>query len=141
MIVRDLLPTDLSAATALLGQLGYPLSETELQKRLDRVAAAPDHTVRAAESAGTIVGLIHLFERPALEKASEAVVQSLVVAAEHRGTGVGALLMQEAEAWARSRGLPGITLYTRIDRDAARAFYERLGYRRSATSHQMRRDL
>lgn len=141
MIVRDLLPTDLSAATALLGQLGYPLSETELQKRLDRVAAAPDHAVRVAESAGAIVGLIHMFERPALEKPCEAVVQALVVAAEYRGTGVGALLMQEAEAWARSRGLPGITLYTRIDRDAARAFYERLGYRRSATSHQMRRDL
>ncbi|MBR2817804.1 MAG: GNAT family N-acetyltransferase [Reyranella sp.] len=141
MIVRDLQPADLAAAAVLLGQLGYPLSETELRERLDRVTAAPDHAVRVAESEGVIVGLIHMFERPALEKPREAVVQSLVVDGRHRGTGIGVLLMRDAEAWARSRRLASVTLYTRIDRDAARAFYERLGYQRSATSHQMRCDL
>ncbi len=49
--------------------------------------------------------------------------------------------MREAEAWARGRGLVAIALYTRIDRDAARAFYERIGYGISATSHLMRREL
>jgi ribosomal protein S18 acetylase RimI-like enzyme len=141
MIVRDLQPADLAAAAVLLGQLGYPLSETELQERLDRVTAASDHAVRVAESEGVIVGLIHVFERPALEKPCEAVVQSLVVDGRHRGTGIGVLLMRDAEAWARSRRLASVTLYTRVDRDAARAFYERLGYQRSATSHQMRCDL
>lgn len=141
MIVRDLLPADLSATATLLGQLGYSLSETELRERLERVTAAPDHAVRVAESDGVVLGLIHMFERPALEKPCEAVVQSLVVDGERRGAGIGALLMRDAEVWARSRGLAGLLLYTRIDRDAAQAFYERLGYRRSATSHQMRRDL
>lgn len=125
----------------LLGQLGYSLSETELRERLDRITAAPDHAVWVAENAGVIVGLVHVFERPALEKSCEAVVQSLVVDAERRGGGIGGLLMREAESWARSRGLPGVTLYTRVGREDARAFYERLGYRQSATSHQMRRDL
>lgn len=141
MIVHDLQPADLAAAAVLLGQLGYPLSETELQERLDRVTAASDHAVRVAESEGVIFGLIHVFERPALEKPCEAVVQSLVVDGRHRGTGIGVLLMRDAEAWARSRRLASETLYTRVDRDAARAFYERLGYQRSATSHQMRCDL
>lgn len=141
MIVRDIQPTDLSAVGNLLGQLGYDLDKQEVRGRLDSVRKASDHSVRVAVVDGKIVGLLHVFERPALEKPCEAVVQSLVVDAGLRGNGVGAALMREAEAWARDHGLASVVLYTRTDRDAARAFYERIGYRLSATSHSMRRDL
>lgn len=125
----------------LLEQLGYEMGEQEVRRRLDHLAKAPDHNVRVADTDGRVVGLLHVFERPALEKPREAVVQALVVDATERGQGVGAALMREAEDWARGRGLASITLYTRIDRDAARAFYEHIGYGLSATSHLMRRDL
>ena len=85
--------------------------------------------------------MIHAYERPALEKPCEAVVQSLVVHSCARKKGVGRVLMIAAEAWACARGIWYVVLHTRIDRDDARAFYERIGYTRVATSHLMSKRL
>jgi ribosomal protein S18 acetylase RimI-like enzyme len=139
MIIRDAQPTDTRAVTRLLSQLGYAVDETEASKRLEQISATAGHRIVIAEAVGRVVGLLHVFERPALEKACEAVVQSLVVDSEFRGTGIGEALMREAEAWATQRGLASTVLYTRIDRDKSRAFYERIGYRLKATSHLMGR--
>jgi GNAT superfamily N-acetyltransferase len=92
-----------------------------------------------AEEVGAVVGVLHVFERPALDKGSEAVVQALVVDDSVRSRGVGEALMREAEAWAASRGLTATSLYTSIKRDRAHAFYERLGYHIKGTSHLMGR--
>ena len=47
-----------------------------------------------------------MFERPALEKPCEAVVQALVVDSEARSNGVGEALMREAEAGPRAASCP-----------------------------------
>lgn len=141
MNVRDLGPGDIPAVTALLAQLGYELAERVVRERLACVNTDPAHRARVAEVDGKVVGLLHVFERPALEKPCEAVIQALVVDAGLRGGGVGASLMRDAESWARARGLPSVSLYTGIAREPAHAFYERLGYRRAGTSHLMRRCL
>jgi ribosomal protein S18 acetylase RimI-like enzyme len=139
MIIRDAQLSDTPALARLLSQLGYAVEETEVGKRLERVSATAGHRIVVAEAVGRVVGLLHVFERPALEKACEAVVQSLVVDSEFRGTGIGEALMREAEAWATQRSLESTVLYTRVDRDKSRAFYERIGYRMKATSHLMAR--
>ena len=138
MIVRNLLPADLPVATVLLGQLGYVMDEEEVRKRFERLLEASGHCARVAELDGEVVGLLHVFERPALEKPCEAVVQAIVVDARSRGSWVGAALMADAEAWARARGLASVTLYTSVSRDLAHAFYETIGYTKIGTSHLMR---
>jgi GNAT superfamily N-acetyltransferase len=139
MIVRDAGKDDLATVHRLIGQLGYPVDPREFQVRFERVAATSDHRIFVAEESGGVVGVLHAFVRPALEKPCEVVVQALVVEADRRSTGVGEALMREAEAWAGGRGLSSTALYTRIDRDRSRAFYERLGYRLKGTSHLMGR--
>lgn len=123
----------------LIGQLGYAPDGATFRTRFKRVMSTPAHRVIVAEQDDEIVGVLHAFERPALEKPCEVVVQALVVDKTRRGSGIGAALMREAETWAAARGLSSTALYTRIDRDAARAFYERIGYRLIATSHLMGR--
>ena len=103
--------------------------------------ATDDHRIVVADVEGKVVGVLHMFERPALEKPCEAVVQALVVDSEARSSGVGETLMREAEAWAQNRKLPSVSLYSRDDRKRAHAFYERIGYRIKATSVRMERGL
>jgi GNAT superfamily N-acetyltransferase len=125
----------------LLQQLGYAVDGVEVADRMARVGAAAGHRAIVAEIDGRVVGLLHVFERAALEKPCEALVQALVVDEASRGRGVGRALMREAEDWARARGLPCISLHTRIDRDDACAFYTSLGYETAATAHLMRKTL
>jgi len=46
----------------------------------------------------------------------------------HRGSGIGRRLMKAAEDWLRELGAPKIQLMVRTDNDAARGFYETIGY-------------
>ena len=137
MTIRDVEAGDFEAVRRLLSQLGYAPDEAEFRHRFDSVRATAGHRVIVAEEAGAVVGVLHVFERPALDKGSEAVVQALVVDDSVRSRGVGEALMHEAEAWAAGRGLPATSLYTSIKRDRAHAFYERLGYHIKGTSHLM----
>jgi GNAT superfamily N-acetyltransferase len=135
MIIRDARPADSAMVRRLIGQLADAPDEVEFGARFERVSATPGHRIIVAEMDSEIVGVLHVFERPALEKPCEAVVQALVVDGDRRGAGIGEALMREAEAWAAARELASTALYTRIDRDRARTFYERIGYRLKATSH------
>ena len=139
MIVRDIQSSDIPAVRRLIGQLADAPDESEFRRRFERVAVTSGHRIIVAEVDREVVGILHVFERPALEKPCEAVVQALVVDRDRRGAGIGEALMREAEAWASRRNLASTALYTRIDRDKARAFYERIGYCLKATSHLMGR--
>jgi ribosomal protein S18 acetylase RimI-like enzyme len=137
--IRDAQGTDLAAIHRLIGHLADVPDEAEFRARFERTTSAPGHRVIVAEMDGKVVGALHVFERPALEKPCEAVIQALVVDSSRRSAGIGEALMREAEAWAERRQLVSTVLYTRIDRDRARSFYERIGYRLTATSHLMGR--
>jgi len=141
MPIRLLQSSDQRVASDLLRQLGYDVAPTELASRINRVLANPTHFAAVAEESGKIYGLVHAYERPALEKAYEVVLQSLVVDQSARRRGIGKGLMIAAEAWAKSRGIEQVVLHTRIDRDDARPFYEHIGYNLTATSHLMAKRL
>ena len=93
-------------------------------------ARAGAETFVAIDAAGAPVGLIAL--RPSEDYFTghgRAYVETLVVAPEAEGRGVGAALMRHAETWARARGFAEVSLDVFAGNDRARAFYERLGYR------------
>lgn len=139
--IRDMIAADLPAARALLEQLGYELDDAEVRRRYDAVAQAPGHALMVADYDADVVGLLHLYARPALEKPPEVIVQALVVDAAVRGRGVGRQMMACAEVWARQRGFCSVALTSQVGRTEAHAFYEGLGYRVEATSHLMRKTL
>jgi len=141
MIVRMVDDADLPAATFLLGQLGYAMSEGEAARRLVAVRNAIGHRVWVADHDGEVVGLLHAFFRPALEKPPEVVVEALVVDASRRSQGIGEQLMQVVERWARESGSATVSLYSGAQRTDAHRFYERLGYAKSGTSNLMRKVL
>jgi ribosomal protein S18 acetylase RimI-like enzyme len=61
-----------------------------------------------------------------------ALLEDVIVAAGFRGRGFGRRLVEHVLAWAAANGLARITLLADKDNAPALAFYERLGFERSA---------
>lgn len=141
MNVRPIADADIPIATVLLGQLGYEMPQDEMARRLSVVLNDGGHRVWVCEIDGRVVGILHAFFRPALDKVPEVMVQALVVEAAKRSKGIGERLMAEAEAFARSFASASVSLYSGAQRVDAHRFYERLGYTRSGTSALMRKKL
>lgn len=81
----------------------------------------------AEDDADKIVGFlcIRRYDTRAADHVGEL---GLGVATAHRGVGVGARLIQAAEAWARVQGIEKVCLGVFADNERARRLYERLGY-------------
>jgi GNAT superfamily N-acetyltransferase len=139
--LRPITGDDVAQCLSLLAQLGYQMTLDEAMHRVDEVTATPGHQALAAETAGRIVGLLHVFARPALENPREAVVQAIVVDEAFRRAGIGRTLLAAAERWGRERDCRSVVLSSNVTRASAHAFYAALGYRISATSYVLRKDL
>ena len=71
----------------------------------------------------------------------QAEIGGLVVDEDHRCCGVGRLLMQQAEQWAREKGCSEVYLRSNVVREGAHAFYEGIGYSSAKTSMAFRKAL
>jgi GNAT superfamily N-acetyltransferase len=138
---RSITREDIPECLPLLAQLGYQLTLEEAVQRVDAVVSTPDHCVLVAEATGRIVGLLHIFARPAIENPREAVVQAIVVDQGFRRVGVGRSLMAAAEHWGSERHCRSVVLSSNVVRAPAHAFYAALGYRVAATSYVLRKPL
>src|SRR5260221_5200933 len=107
---------DLAAARPLLAQLGYEVDATDLARRVATVLEADGHALFVAQSGDRVVGLLHIYARPAIEKPVEAVVQALVVETTRRKSGIGGRLMAAAERWTVARGLTSVALSSNVVR-------------------------
>jgi GNAT superfamily N-acetyltransferase len=139
--LRPMTRGDIAQSLPLLAQLGYELSAEELARRFAAVTATPDHSLVVAELARRVVGLLHVFARPAIENPREAVVQAIVVDLARRRSRIGMALMAEAERWGREHECRSVMLSSNVARAPAHAFYAALGYHIAATSYVLRKEL
>lgn len=87
----------------------------------------PDDVVLIAEEDGERAGFLYaVTERDFFTRERYAHVSEVVVA--RSGAGVGARLMEAAEAWAKARGYRIVTLNVVEENVPAQRFYARLGY-------------
>jgi GNAT superfamily N-acetyltransferase len=127
-------PHDAEPAAGLSGELGYPVDCDVMRARIARIAARPDHAVFVACRGPFVVGWIHVAAVEHLQSEPRAEIGGLVVTAEARSSGVGALLVTRAEEWAREHGLGGVIVRSQVMREAAHRFYLREGFERTKTS-------
>ncbi|WP_116130984.1 GNAT family N-acetyltransferase [Tropicimonas sp. IMCC34043] len=135
---RDARREDVPAVIALLADdiLGQGREGMDLAPYLaafDRIQAEGGSRVVVGEIDGAVVATyqITLISGLSLKAARRAVIESVRVAAQHRGQGLGAALMADAEARARAGGCSLVQLTSNKVRGRAHAFYERLGYQAS----------
>lgn len=129
IIIRLARTDDAEPIAVLCQQLGYPVSSEEARRRLEHIHREDRHVVYVAELPdGHVAGWVHVHARSLLLVDLHAEIGGLVVDEGHRGRGIGKLLMQRAEEWARGQGCWAVYLRSNIIRKGAHAFYERVGY-------------
>lgn len=127
--VRAASQNDADALAHLAGELGYHSSVAQIRERLAAVEGSPDYATFVAVAANnSVVGWIQLCRLRALEIEPRAEITGLVVDSRSRGTGVGRLLVERGEAWARASGLREMGVRSNIVRERAHLFYLGLGY-------------
>ncbi len=137
--VREARMGDYPAIARLCVQLGYACTSEQVAPRLAVLGDRQDHAVFVAESAGEVVGWVHVYLSPLLERELLAEIGGLVVGDDHRGRGIGRMLLERAEAWTRGNGAHGVCLRSNVVREGAHEFYRRLGYECVKTSHTFRK--
>ncbi len=115
-------PRDRAAVQALLRLLSEAAEVT--------CDDAPTHV---ATSGGQVVGMVTLCVYRTLT-GPKAYLDHLVVAPAHRRRGIGRALVRHAAEQARAAGAPRIDLTAGEQKQAGRALYESLGFRRRDTS-------
>ena len=142
MTIRKATVNDAPRLAELSVALGYPVEPAVMARRLARLFSRPEHLVLVAEEADNlVVGWVHAGEEDILVVGRFCEILGLVVAADHRGKGIGRRLVEEVERWARERGLDRVSVRSNIARAESHPFYERAGYVRQKTQHVYRKQL
>ena len=126
--VRRVSAADSASIAALCEQRGYATSATAIEARLASLLDSAEHLVLVGLRDGEVKGWLHAAVTRALEYEPCAEILGLVVDAAARGGGIGAALVQEAEAWAGGLGLREMRVRSRDTRERAHRFYQRAGY-------------
>jgi ribosomal protein S18 acetylase RimI-like enzyme len=131
--VRDDVPAIMRLlADDVLGHQRERLDDPDLYLRaFDEITAQTGNQLLVAEQDGVVIGCLQLTIIPGMGRAGarRAQLESVRVAAAHRGAKVGERMVLEAIARARTAGCGLIQLTSDVSRTAARRFYERLGFK------------
>jgi N-acetylglutamate synthase-like GNAT family acetyltransferase len=129
IVVRDATTGDAPQIARLLDQLGYPSTPQQVLERLEYWLVDQHSQVLVAVGPTDVMGCLSLHAVPYLEKSGRwARIESLVVDALARRSGVGAALVEAAESAARHWGCLAVEVTSSRRRHDAHAFYQRLGY-------------
>jgi len=101
---------------------GYAVAIARIREEGGEVLVADDGT--------EVVGVCQLLDLAHLQRQGGRVteIESLHVAADRRGEGVGSLLVAAAVAWAAARGCYRVQLTSHVERADAHRFYEANGF-------------
>ncbi len=133
---------DAEHIAVLCQQLGYPATPEEVQRRLDKIRQDERHAVFVAKlSDGRVIGWIHGYVCHLLVTDPQVEIGGLVVEQGHRRHGIGRLLMQRIEQWARDKARSTVHIRSNVVRKEAHAFYEEIGYENVKTQKTFRKAL
>jgi GNAT superfamily N-acetyltransferase len=132
--VREAMVEDAAEIHSLASELAEtvgdsPSEEEAIMARLEELLDEPRARVLVAENEAGIVGGVSFWIKPDLAHGDTVVeVPMLVVAEDHRRTGVGTLLMEEVRNVASDNGASQIELVATRSNVTAREFYRSLGF-------------
>ena len=128
IIIREMTLNDAKAVNILSSQLGYTLSIEQTLQNINAVLESNDHTAFVAEYENKIVGWIGASQAIMIEVMPHCEINGLVIDQDHRGMGIGKLLIDKVKQWAREKNNNKIGLRCNVKRTEAHLFYQHLGF-------------
>nr|WP_256522468.1 GNAT family N-acetyltransferase [Halobacillus sp. A5] len=116
--------------------LGYPTTTQSMEKRLNTLLPRSDYQTFVYEREQKLLGMIGMMFSYAYHTEDTHVrVIAFVVSEQAQGKGIGRLLLNETEQWARKKGANRVTLNSgnRSERSQAHSIYNHLGFEGRAT--------
>ena len=130
--IRAAHASDAAALARLIGELGYETTDAEMMTRLQSILSDGRYKTVVAVIGGQICGMIGTISFPSYEHNDlSGRIIALVVSKQMRRTGIGARLIAAAERDFEQRKITRIAVNTRLTRQDAHQFYEKLGYKRT----------
>jgi N-acetylglutamate synthase-like GNAT family acetyltransferase len=90
----------------------------------DYERAVREHIIDLCERKGELLGLVEMIPEP-----DHLLIENIAVRPDQQGTGLGDMLLRQAEEYARSLGVAETRLYTNAMFAGNLAFYAKRGYR------------
>jgi ribosomal protein S18 acetylase RimI-like enzyme len=132
LMIRDAILSDAPDLAALMCELGYEATPTEMEQRLNSILTNPTFKTFLAIVDGRACGMIGTVAYPTYEQNDfSGKILALVTSKTARRRGIGRALIAAAENDFAQRGIKRIALNTRLTREDAHKFYEALGYERN----------
>ncbi|WP_290051831.1 GNAT family N-acetyltransferase [Amycolatopsis solani] len=145
-VIRSARREDIGAIVRMLAddQLGATRDDPDnldpYLRAFDEIVKDPNQLLVVVTSDDVPVGTLQLTVIPGLARrgALRGQVEAVRIHADHRGSGLGADLMQWAIAESRRRGCALVQLTSDTSRTDAHRFYERLGFTPSHTGFKLK---
>jgi ribosomal protein S18 acetylase RimI-like enzyme len=132
LTIRAAEMNDAAALAQLMCELGYETTESEMQIRMERIAADERYRTFVAVRDGKVCGMIGTLTSLSYEHNDlGGRILALVTSKTIRRHGIGRALVATAENDFAQRGIRRVALNTRLAREDAHKFYELLGYERN----------
>jgi ribosomal protein S18 acetylase RimI-like enzyme len=132
LTIREAELSDASEMAALMYELGYETTLTEMETRLISILPDSAYKTYVAMVDGRICGMIGTLAHPSYEHNDfSGRILALVTSGTTRRRGVGRALIAAAEENFARRGITRVALNTRLTRADAHKFYQALGYERN----------
>ncbi|WP_144184094.1 GNAT family N-acetyltransferase [Elioraea rosea] len=137
IVIRPAGVDDIPAMVRLLAQLfaieaDFTIAPEVQARGLATLLERADTVVLVATASGAVVGMTTVQLTVSTARGGySAGMEDVVVDAAHRGRGIGRLLLEAAEAWARERGALRVALLADETNAPALDFYDRLGFTRT----------
>src|SRR6187402_2507623 len=110
-LIRDAHENDIPQLSVLITQLGYPCTAEEIRVRYTAITDKPDYRTLVITNGDEVIGMAGVTHGPWYEKNGTYVrLLAFVVSENYRGQGIGKLLIQAVEEWAKEIGANSVVL-------------------------------
>lgn len=128
-VIRECMISDYEAIYLLnKKEMGYDFPIELTKKRLELLLKDKKHKIIVAECDKKVIGYIHVSKYDLLYYQPLVNIMGIAVQSEYKRKGIGRLLLQSAEEWAKETGATGIRLVSGETRTDAHEFYYACGY-------------